>query len=99
MYLGEDPTTATPETPAVEPWYARPTEAILSFLGNITYQTDDYTIRSSDGTLLIDRRIETTPAPVTPAAATGTVLKTLARVPVAVWIVGGGLVLFSLTRK
>ncbi len=109
MFLGQDAPATTPETttpaatPQQEPWYARPTEAILSVLGNITYSTNDYTIRSSDGTLLIDRRTGTATPAATPATgpATGpeTIFNTLSRVPAIVWIGIGGLLLLSLSRR
>jgi len=102
MYLGEDldPGFATvpaetPATPIVDPWYARPVESVLTLLGNITYKTNDYTIRSSDGTLIVDRSTST-PATVTPAAAqTGTIMQSFARVPAVIWIGVGSLLLFS----
>lgn len=55
MYMGED-TPAAPAAPAADPWYARPSEAILNWLGDVTYRTDDYTIRTDSGNLIVDRR-------------------------------------------
>lgn len=78
------------------PWYARPTQAVLGLIGNITYQTDDYTIASRDGQLLIDRR--GTPAPAPPERSPGLV-DSLARIPPAVWWGAGALVLFSMVRR
>lgn len=78
------------------PWYARPTEAILGLIGNITYQTSDYTIASRDGELIIDRRGDPAPAP---AERSPGLVDTLSRVPSVVWWGAGALILFSMARR
>lgn len=103
MIMGEaqqpDPAPAT-ETPDPEPWYAQPTEAILNFLGDVTYRTDEYTISTIDGQLIIDQRTQPTATPgAAPAAPPGGLLETIGRVPPIVWLGVGGLVLFSIVRR
>lgn len=79
------------------PWYARPTDAILSVLGNITYRTDDYTIASRDGQLIVDRSNRSAaPAPVSQSPG---LMQTLSRVPSVVWYGAGALVLLSMVRR
>ena len=56
MMMGQDQQTPPADAPTSDqPWYANPTEVLLNFLGDITYSTDAYTIRTQDGALIIDR--------------------------------------------
>lgn len=98
MYLGQ---TAEPATAPDLPWYARPGEAILDWVGDVTYVTDDYTIRSEGGALVIDRSSAPAPGSVSPAGlpAQSDLFGALARIPPIVWAGVGGIVLFSMMRR
>lgn len=78
------------------PWYARPTQAILDILGNITYRTDDYAIISRDGSLIVDRSTTPTPTPAAPTQAG--MFEAIGRVSPIVWLGVGGIVLFTMSR-
>jgi hypothetical protein len=86
---------------------ANPTDQDLGFIskaldwfGNVSYVTDDYTIRSENGVLVVDRstRPPTTAPALIPGSAPG-LLESLARVHPYVWLGVGGLVLLTIARR
>jgi hypothetical protein len=101
MYLGinEDPVTpeaAQPDTDAA--WWRRPVDSVLELVGNITYRTDDYSIQTRDGSLVVDR--SSTPGTNTDApAAVTTGAGALQRIPPVVWIAGAAVLGLMLIRR
>lgn len=78
-----------------DPWYNTPVSSVLGWIGNVTYETPDYAIRSVDGTLVFSRK----PKQQAPAASQTSIMDTVRRIPSVVWYGAAALVVLQIVRR